>query len=132
MTAEERAVRFQAGVKCWKGMSEENCQRRIETAVRHWRAKKAYERRKAELDKLERTASRLSFIVVSHSPYPDVCQTVQECNEKAEEMMADVRQAKKENWIQYQRAIGKEIPKESTIVEDYFRAKGWIKEGAKQ
>jgi len=43
-------------------------------------------------------------------------------------MMADVRRARKENWTQYQRAIGKDIPKESTIVEDYFRAKGWMKE----
>ena len=132
-TAEELANGFRDGINagCWKGMSKEDCQRRIETARRHREAKEAYERRKTELDKLDRTASKLLFGVGradGTSLYPNVCQTVQECSERAEEMMADVRRARKENWIQYQRAIGKDIPKESTIVEDYFRAKGWVKE----
>lgn len=135
-TARERvnALRDSAScISCWPGSrSEEGCERCMATARRHRKAKEAYERRKAELDKLGRVASQLHdpFRVPGTwtSPYPSVCQTAQECSKRAEEMTADVRRARKENWIQYQRAIGKDIPKESTIVEDYFRAKGWMKE----
>lgn len=116
---------------------EEVCRRRMEAARRKREAKEGWKRREAELNRLSEVASQLSLAAslglhgtretkrTWASPYPNICHTPQTCREKSKEMQADVRQAKKESWRQYQHEAGIPIPKESTIVEDYFKAKGW-------
>ena len=111
----------------WRGGAK--VQHHQEKAPRNPNAFTDYLRRSEELDKLDRVARELRsgrWRLLGRdyeSPYPHICQMPQECKEKAKEIEADVRRARKESRIQYYQEMGKLIPKD--IVEEYFKAKGW-------